>query len=231
MQQLITAGVVRASHCHLIRGSGVDPTAFCPAGEPSGPPTVMLASRMIWTKGVGEFVEAARMLRGGGAEARFVLVGQDDPQNPATIPAAQLNAWNKEGIVQWWGHCGNMPDILGRSSVVVLPTYYGEGLPKVLLEAAACGKPIVTTRARGCDEIVRDGENGYLVAPRDPQSLAQAIGRLLSDPHQRWRMGSAGRRLVLREFTADYVAAQNMDIYLQMLGPAFSEQLPSRIAA
>jgi glycosyltransferase involved in cell wall biosynthesis len=124
-----------------------------------------------------------------------------------------------------------MAETLGHASVVVLPTYYGEGLPKVLLEAAACAKPIVTTVVRGCCEIVRDGENGYLVAPRDVPELANAIERLMGDPHLRWRLGSAGRRIVLREFTAAQVASETMDIYCRMLGIAPIDRRVDRQAA
>ncbi len=218
LRQLVAAGLVRTSACELIRGSGVDPAVYRPASEPVGPPTVMLASRMIRPKGVGEFVEAARLLRQTDIDARFVLVGDSDPQNPHAVPASQLRQWDREGVVQWWGRCRHMPEAIRRASVIVLPTYYGEGLPKILLEAAACGKPIVTTDVRGCRDIVRNGTNGLLVPPRDVQSLTSAMWRLIDQPALRQRMGRAGRALVLREFTAQQVADKTVAIYRTMLG-------------
>ncbi len=181
-------------------------------------PTVMLASRMIWPKGIGEFVAAARLLKQAGSAARFVLVGDSDPQNPHAVPTAQLRHWDAEGTVQWWGRCLDMPETIGQASVVVLPTFYGEGLPKILLEAAACGKPIVATDVRGCRDIVRDGVNGLLIPTGDVDSLASALWRLIDQPATRRRMGQVGRELVLREFTAERVAAKTMAIYRAMLG-------------
>ena len=217
MQQLLDAGMVRSSCCDVIRGSGVNPTVFQQLNERAGTPTIMLPSRMIWPKGIGEFVEAARLLKQTDTQARFVLVGDTDGENPRAVPTAQLKKWNDEGIVQWWGRRTDMPQIIGRSSVVVLPTYYGEGLPKVLLEAAACGKPIITTDVRGCREIVRDKVNGILVPPSDVESLASAMWRLIDQPDLRHRMGLKGRERVLREFTAQRVAEQTIEVYREML--------------
>ncbi len=229
MQQLIEARVVRRDCCHLIRSSGVDPEEFYVQAEPAGTPQVMLASRLLWPKGVGEFVEAARQLQQRGTDARFVLVGASDSRNPAHVPPAHLQQWEQEKVVQCWGHCGNMPYVLAQATIVVLPSYYGEGVPKVLLEAASSGKAIVTTDVRGCREIVRDGYNGLLVPPRDPQSLADAIARLLDEPWQRRSMGVRGRQMVLEQFAADRIADQTLALYDQMLGR--TSALPQRRAA
>jgi glycosyltransferase involved in cell wall biosynthesis len=218
MHQLIDAGIVPGWKCHLIRGSGVDTNRFQPAGLPQDRPRVVLASRMIWPKGVGTFVESARLLQDRRISAECELVGCPDMQNSAHVPESQLWQWHHEGVVKWRGHCANMVDVLSAARIVVLPTYYGEGIPKVLLEAAACGRPIITTDVRGCREIVQHGVNGLLVPPHEPRQLADAIEQLIADPQKCRQMGTHGRRIVLENFTAEQVAAATMDVYSQMLG-------------
>lgn len=215
---LVSGGLVTASRVRLIRGSGVDIERFRPTPEPAGSPVVMLASRMLWDKGVGEFVGAAGALRARGIAARFVLVGDGDADNPASIPDAQLKAWHDSGVVQCWGRCDNMPAALAEAHIVCLPSYR-EGLPKVLLEAAACARPLVATDAPGCREIVRDGENGLLVPLRDAASLANAIERLVGDRALRLRMGEKGRQMVESEFSEEKVAQQTLAVYREMCTP------------
>src|SRR5206468_1936880 len=149
----------------LIRGSGVDCQTFHPREEPTGRPMVLMASRLLWDKGVRHFVEAARQIRKSDDSARFVLAGEPDFGNPEAIPVPQIQAWVQEGAIEWLGRRDDMPDLLAKASVVVLPTMYGEGVPKILLEAAATGRPIVATDVRGCREIVKHGINGLLVPP------------------------------------------------------------------
>ena len=197
---------------HLIRGSGVDLEHFRPEPEPPGPPVVMLPSRLLWDKGVGEFVTAARILRNEGTKARFVLVGKPDPGNPAAVPQWQLDQWIAQGLVEWWGHSDKMAAILAQSHIVCLPSYR-EGIPKVLLEAAASGRPMVTTDAPGCREVVRDRENGLLVAIKDSAGLAQALRQLIQDPAARARYGRAGRALAEAHFGIDRVTAETLAVY------------------
>ncbi|MBI2725926.1 MAG: glycosyltransferase family 4 protein [Polaromonas sp.] len=215
---MVSGGLVQASRVRLIRGSGVDTQRFHPAPEPDGIPVVMLASRMLWDKGVGEFVEAARQLRDRGVHARFVLVGDGDPDNPASIPDEQLKLWHDSGVAECWGRCEDMPGAFAQAHIVCLPSYR-EGLPKVLLEAAACGLPLVATDAPGCREIVRHGENGLLVPLRDATALALAIERLLADSALRASMGKKGRRMVEEEFSEAYVAGQTLAVYREMCAP------------
>ena len=212
---LVDSGLVAAKRVRLIRGSGVDVLRFSPTPEPQAPPVVMLPSRMLWDKGVGEFVEAARMLRERGVVARFVLVGNGDPDNPASISEGQLRAWHESGAVESWGHCADMPKILAMAHIVCLPSYR-EGLPKVLLEAAACGRPLIATDVPGCREIVRHGENGLLVPLRDAVSLANAIERLLGDAPLRHSMGQEGRLMVESEFSETTVAEKTLAVYLEL---------------
>jgi glycosyltransferase involved in cell wall biosynthesis len=213
----IRMGLVRPDAAALIRGSGVDCSAFHPTPEPSGPPIVVLPGRLLWDKGVREFVEAARTLRVAGYPARFVLVGSPDAGNREAIPVQQLEAWSDEGVVEWWGQRHDMPEILAGASIVVLPTY-GEGLPKVLLEAGAASRPVVATDVRGCREVVRPGVNGVLVPARDGPALARAIEGLLAAPELRARLGQGGRRLVEAEFAEPLVVQQTLAIYRQLLG-------------
>jgi glycosyltransferase involved in cell wall biosynthesis len=228
--EFVRKGLVKQATTVLIRGSGVDPARFVPAPEPAGDPIVMLASRMLWEKGVGEFVEAARALRGRGVRARFVLVGPADPGNPTGVPAAQLRAWADEGVVEWWGERTDMHHVLAQAAVVTLPSFYKEGLPKVLLEAAAAGKPLVATDIPGCREIVLPGRNGELIPPRDAPALAAAVGALLDSPALRARYGAAGRALAEAEFTEARVVAQTLAVYRELLGdrwPATPSREPS----
>ena len=187
-----------------------------PTPERDGVPVVLLASRMLRDKGVDEFVDAARSLRDAGVRARFVLVGETDRGNPTAISAEQLRQWADSGVVEWWGHQDNMKDVLAQAHIVCLPSLR-EGVPKVLIEAAACGRAIVTTDAPGCREIVRNGENGLLVPVRDSRALAQALRLLIENAPLRATMGSKGRDLVVREFSVERVVRETLGVYRDLL--------------
>jgi len=199
----------------VIRGSGVDLASFRPMPEPGGAPMVLFASRMLWLKGVSEFVTAAEILRGKGVSARFVLAGDTDEASPAAVPRAQLQAWNRVGAVEWVGWQNDIAEWLGRSTLVCLPSYR-EGIPKVLLEAAASGRAIVATDVPGCRDIVRDGENGLLVAVRNAGALASAIERLLNDPTARRRMAARGREIVAQDFGLSKVVEATLALYARL---------------
>lgn len=196
----------------LIRGAGVDLEEFPAAPEPEGAVVIALVARMLWDKGVGEFVAAARQLRRDGCTARFVLVGGVDPDNPRAIPEAVLDEWVTEGVVEWWGHRTPMAAVYASVHVVVLPSYR-EGLPKCLLEAAASGRPVITTDVPGCREAVRDGESGMLVPVRQVAPLASAIRQLIDRADLRTRMGAAGRRMMEDEFSVDDVVRRTLRLY------------------
>lgn len=214
---LIAHRVIAAQRVHLIRGVGADVAVFVARPAPPGTPLVTLASRMLWDKGVGDFVDMAQQLRAAGVAARFALVGESDPGNPTAVPAARLRAWHEAGVVEWWGKRDDMPQVYAQSAIVCLPTTYGEGVPKVLLEAAACGRPIVAYDVPGCREIVRHDENGLLVTPRAIGELADAVARLLASPERRAAMGAKGRAIVLDEFTEAIVIGQTLRLYQEML--------------
>ncbi len=210
-------GIPVSSDIALIRGSGVDLARFVPTPEPAGPPLVVFASRMLWDKGVGEFVDAAHRLRKNGVMGRFVLVGESDRDNPTAVPSGQLKAWAKQGLVEWWGQKDDMPSVFSQSHVVCLPSYR-EGVSKVLIEAAACGRAIVTTDAPGCREIVRHGENGFLVPVRDTEALARALQTLIENPGLRAKMGARSREIAVTEFSSEQVARETLAVYRQLLG-------------
>ncbi|MBF0614909.1 MAG: glycosyltransferase family 4 protein [Magnetococcales bacterium] len=203
--------------CIRIPGAGVDIEKFHPRSEPNGIPVVMLCSRMLWDKGIREFIDAATLLRQKGVSARFVLVGKSDPGNSASIPSEQLESWNQEGVVEWWGHQDDMPKVLAASDIVCLPSSYREGIPRVLIEAAACGRAIITTDAPGCREIVRDGTNGLLVPVGDVGELALAIERLIMNPELRASMGQRGRQIVVDEYSQEQVVSETLSVYHNLL--------------
>lgn len=215
MALLEKIGVAR-THIRLIRGSGVDLTEFAPHTARSETPVILLVSRMLWDKGVGEFVQAARLLKQQGIVARFALVGGPDEENPASIPEATLQSWVAEEIVEWWGHRQDMPSVYAQAAIACLPSYR-EGLPKALLEAAACGLPIVTTDVPGCREVVLNDETGFLVPERNVDMLMSSLRRLIENADLRMAMGKAGRLLVEQEFSIERVSSQTLDIYRQLL--------------
>jgi glycosyltransferase involved in cell wall biosynthesis len=209
-------GLVHRDRAVLIRGSGVDLSRFHSTPLPEGAPLVVVPARMLWDKGIGELVAAARVVRASRPDVRFALVGGADSQNPAAIPKAQLRAWEAEGVVEWWEHRTNMPEVFRSSHLVVLPSYR-EGLPLALAEAAASGRATVTTDVPGCREVVRDGETGWLVRPREVEGLASAIERALSDRGELQKRGHAGRKLAEAHLSSDAVIARTMEVYRELL--------------
>ena len=198
----------------LIRGSGVDLVRFAPGPEPDGPVVVAMVSRMLRDKGVFELVEAARRLSRSHPSLRVRLVGPPDPENPASIDTATLEALDREGIIEWCPGTDDVPGVWAHSHVAVLPSYR-EGLPKALLEAAACGRPMVSTDVPGCRDVVRHERTGLLVPPRDAPALARAIARLVDDPGLRARLGRGAREHV-RDFAEPRIVGQTLELYSQL---------------
>ncbi|MCY4147238.1 MAG: glycosyltransferase family 4 protein [Chloroflexi bacterium] len=211
----IQRGLVNRERTRLIRGSGVDETIFCPAKEPAaGLPVVLYAGRLLWQKGIGDFVEMARRLRN---RAVFRVVGYAEPTSPLSVPLRQLDAWQAAGLIEWQGKRADMPVAYAESRLVCLPSTYGEGVPKVLIEAAACARACVATDTPGCREIVREGVNGSLVPPGDVDALTATVQKLLDDPDACQRMGAAGRQIVLDSFTLARVCADTIALYRELL--------------
>lgn len=200
----------------IINGVGVNAEKFSPGPEPQHDvPVVVFPARMLLDKGLGVLIDAARLLKKKN-KVRIILVGEPDPGNPATVDENQLHDWENEGIVEWWGFQKDMQKVYRSCHIVTLPSF-GEGLPTVLIEAAACARPIVTTDVAGCREVVVDGVNGFLVPAGDAQALANSLEKLLIDPQLRERMGRAGREMVLDRFTDQIINQETFSVYQQIM--------------
>lgn len=212
--------LVAAGRTVMIRGCGVDMQVFTEQPEPGidaeHPPVVMFPARLLGDKGVCEFVAAAEQLRAAGVRARFVLVGRRDPDNKTDIGEAQLQAWIDSGAVEYWGFSEQMPAMLARAHIIVMPSYR-EGLPRGLIEAAAIGRAIVTTDAPGCREVVRHEENGLLVPVGDGDAVAAAIRRLLENPTLRRRLAARGRAIAESEFSVEHFVEASLNTYDRVL--------------
>jgi glycosyltransferase involved in cell wall biosynthesis len=205
----------------VIDGSGIDTRKFhpnhdSPPDNHEHPTVVLMAARLLWDKGVREFVEAARVLKARGLQVEFWLAGKPDNGNPMCVPEEFLKEWQEEGLINWLGHRDDMPNLLQQVDIAVLPSYH-EGVPRFLLEAAACGLPLVATDIEGCRVVVREGVNGFLVPPRNPTALADALERLLQDPSLRRRMGQASRHIAEVEFDERKVLAKWLALYERVL--------------
>ena len=201
----------------LIRGSGVDTAHFQSLPEPAGEPiTIAFVGRMLRSKGVLDAVAALRKLRERGLAIELLLAGSPD-DNRDSLSEAELRALDAEPGIAWLGRVEDVRTVWQRAAVAVLPTSYGEGVPLALLEAGACGRPIIASDMPGCREIVRDGETGLLVRPHDVDAFAEAIAALAADPVRRRAMGEAGRALVEREFAAPLIAEQMLALYRDLL--------------
>jgi glycosyltransferase involved in cell wall biosynthesis len=215
--RLLATGAVAAERAVMIRGSGVDLASFKALPEPAGAPVVCMAARLLAEKGVHDYVEAARIVRRDHPDVRFVLAGVPDPGNPSSVTDTDIERWRSEGVVELVGHRDDIQDLFASSHVVVLPTYYGEGLPKVLIEAAAAGRAIVTTDHPGSRDAIVPGETGLLVPPRDPAALARAIVSLTSAPGRRAEMGRRGRAFAETRFALADVVAAHLSLYRSAL--------------
>ena len=218
----VAADLASQEHIHLIMGSGIDTSRF----QPSTPTRerkvmrVLLASRLIWEKGIGDYVKAARLLKAENAPVEFLLAGSPDPGNPRSVPWSQVAEWQQDGAITYLGHVTDMPRLLADVDVVVLPTSYREGVPRCLLEAAACAIPIVTTDVAGCRELVTHGVNGLLVPARDAPALADAIRFMQRSPEDRRRMGLAGREAAINAFDERIVFERTFAVYQDLLAAA-----------
>ncbi|CUI77215.1 glycosyltransferase family 4 protein [Achromobacter aegrifaciens] len=210
---LKSLGAVRDAQVVMIRGAGVDLNEYRAQPEPPAPPVVVtMVARLLRDKGVQEFVQAARLLRERGLPITMQLVGGVDAGNPASATQDEVDAWQQEGCVRALGERSDVAALYAASHIAVLPSYR-EGLPKSLIEAAACARAVVTTDVPGCRDAIEPGETGLLVPVRDAQALADAIARLAEDPALRQSMGAAGRALAEREFNIDRVARVHVEIY------------------
>lgn len=218
-QVLLDIGALSLDQSRLIRGSGVDLQDYPCLPEPQGAPVVVMAARLLRDKGVYEYVEAARVLRQRGIDVCCRLIGAPDPGNPSSIGQAQLDAWAAEGIVELLGYRSDIAEQYAAANVVCLPSYR-EGLPKSLVEAAACGRAVVTTDVPGCRDAIEQDVTGLLVPVNNVEALADALQRLIESPTLRARMGCAGRALAEREFAIEKIVDAHLNIYQQLVSPA-----------
>jgi glycosyltransferase involved in cell wall biosynthesis len=205
-------GIGRAVHTEVIKGSGVDLEKFVPATEPGGEIIVALVSRMLKDKGIRETVLAARELKRRGSKTQIWLVGTPDSGNPTSISEETLRLWHEEGCIRWLGHQSDVKSVWSKAHIAILPSYR-EGMPMALLEAAACGRPIVTTDVPGCNELVEDGVSGFLIPLNDWMKLADSIETLANSADLRAQFGAAARNMVEAEYGLQVVVDQTLALY------------------
>ncbi len=214
----IKLGLINKSKAKLIKGSGVDLIAFKKYKEPKGNIHVMFISRLLYDKGVSFFISAAKLIKARcSLSIKFWVVGSQDLGNPNSISNAEVDKWKQEGIVEVKGHINNIKNVYKKSHIVCLPSFYGEGIPKVILEAAATGRPVVTTDHPGCRDAITDGVTGILVPIKNTEKLANAIEYLASKKKIRNLMGNKARILAEKEFSLEKVTTKHMQLYNQLL--------------
>lgn len=224
-QKLFTdAGLVNIAKTERIPGSGVDLSYFSPVAttqeKDADAPTFLLIARLLWDKGVGEFIEAARLIRARFPSARFQMLGFLDVANPSAIPRQTVNAWAEEGIVEYLGTSDDVRPHLCAADCFVLPSFYREGVPRSLLEAAAMAKPVITTDTPGCRDTVDDGVTGFICRPRDAQDLADKMLMFLNiSLAERQAMGARGREKMKREFDERIVIDRYLAVIRRLTGP------------
>jgi len=229
----VRARLVPEHHIRVIRSSGVNLERFLPVvpvAEPR-PLRVLLAARLLWEKGVGEYIEAARILRAQGRNIDFVIAGSPDPGNPRSVSREQVESWVGEGLVDWRGHVEDMPVLMRSMDVIALPSYYREGVPKSLIEAAACGLAVITTNLPGCREVVSEhGVDGLHVEPRCARSLAERIAQLDDDRPLVRRLGDSARRKAMEHFDEQMVIRRTIEVYDELLPPSHASRARARAA-
>lgn len=207
---------ISARRIALIPGSGVDTETLQPLPEPDGPLSIAFVGRLLDDKGIRTLVGAHRLLRQSGANIELLIAGTPDPANPSSVTEDEAQGWSREPGIHRLGHVDDIAALWARAHIAVLPSRR-EGLPKSLLEAAACGRPMVATDVPGCREIVRHEESGLLVPVDDAEALAAAIATLAGSPERRARYGAAARRLVVEKFAADAIGRQTVELYLMLI--------------
>jgi glycosyltransferase involved in cell wall biosynthesis len=221
-------GLTAPHKIRVIRSSGVNTTRFHPALHMAGSHErlrVLLAARLLWEKGVQEFADAAAIVRAWGRDVEFLLAGTPDAGNPHSVPQQQVQQWADAGVIRWLGHVDDMPALLHTVHVMALPSYYREGVPKCLIEAAACGLAIITTDLPGCREVVtQDGVDGLQVEARNAHALAEHIVRLDDDRELLAKLGRRAREKAVAEFDERDVIQKTVDVYSELLWSGDTEE-------
>lgn len=213
MDLFIKGKFVHKANAYLIKGSGVYLDQFNNHANEDAPPVILMPTRLVHEKGVHIFVEAARLLKEKGVNAKFQIAGGETNHNPKAISRSEMENMVKDGAVEWLGRVDDLPDRLARAALIVYPSYYGEGIPRVLLESCAAGKAIITTDHPGCKEAVDHDVNGLLVPVKDAKATANAIEALLQDPQKRSEMGNQSRKKAELEFDIHLIANQTVQLY------------------
>lgn len=208
--------ITSKNNSHLVLGSGVDTSLFSPSNSMTfnSKPVVLFFGRMLWDKGIGYLIEAKKILKADNIDFNLTLAGEPDDSNPSSIELEQIKKWESEGLIKFLGYCPDMVEIIRGSDLVTLPSYYREGVPLSLIEAASIGKPIVTTDMPGCREIVEDGVNGFLVPIKDSKALANKIKEILLNEDMKVSFGENSRQRAIRFFSKEIVNKKTIEIYL-----------------
>lgn len=214
---LVDWGVLDSSNIKMIRGSGVNLELCQHIDEPHDIPIISFAARLLKDKGVEVFVEASKIMKQRDINVIFWLIGEPDLGNANSISQKNLDSWQEEGLVELFGYRKDIPNLFSKSNMITLPSFYGEGLPKVLIEAAACGRAVITTDHPGCRDAIEPNKTGILVPTRNAQALADAIQYLVENPEKRKSMGKAGRELAEKEFNIEKVVEAHLQIYDELL--------------
>lgn len=218
--QAILSDIVNLSENNrtLIKGSGADLSVYRAQSEPLGTKKIVsMACRLLKEKGVYQFIEAAKIIKAKLPNTEFWLIGNVDPENPNSVSQQEVDAWVAQGVINALGHRGDIPELFAQSHIVTMPSFYGEGVPKVLIEAAACGRPIVTTDNPGCRDSIINEKTGFLVPIKNSEALADALMKLLLDETKRVEMGLQARQYAVNEFDVNNVVARHLDIYESLI--------------
>ena len=213
----LKSSIIKNYQTKLIRGSGVDINEFKFFPEKENQMVILFASRLLWTKGIDIFIQAAKKIKKEKTSAKFIIIGRFDHDNPARVLEKDIINWQNDDLIEYWGDVTNVADILATSNIVCLPTYYGEGVPKILIEAASCGRAIITTDVPGCNDIVKQNINGLLIPPRNVDALVDSIRLLINNNQLRKSMGRKGRDRVKEHFNIDLIVQQHLEVYNSFL--------------
>lgn len=214
---LKSLGVLKYSNGTVVKGAGIDLNRFKPSQPPKNG-SILFAARLLQDKGLGCLVEAQKLLKERGCHFSLNVAGIIDNDVSSAIPLGQIEAWANNGDINWLGNVRDMPNLISQNDVICLPTTYGEGVPRILIEAASCQRPIIATDVAGCREIVSHGVNGYLIAPKDAVMLAHFLQDLLEDKDKLITFGANGRKKVEQEFSQEIVFEKTLQIYQSLLG-------------
>lgn len=214
-------GIAHETSIHVVPGSGVDMNTITPTPVPNTqPPIILLATRLLRSKGIKEFAESARLLKEKGIKARFILAGDIRTDSPDGVPEQQIRAWHDGGLIEWIGFCDNVGTWIDQAQIIAYPSWYREGIPRFLIESCGHARPIITTNHPGCRDAVIDGKTGTLVPVQDAPALAAAIETLLNDHALCIQMGKKGRKLAEATFDMAIINQQIIDIYKNLLSRA-----------